>query len=741
MKKILTVLLMIMLLFAVETLALADDKPIRVEIDRPGVYDISNYGGSNDEVYTIYITSSGVALTGESNRVSIILESGAAVTLDGVTIDAGSLDSAGIKCEGEVFIYLAEGSVNTVVGGSAVQGTDAGMAGINVPEASTLVLGGAGTLKAMGGAGNNHGGGGAGIGSNGSSTGQGTSGGRITIIGTSVEAIGGGTGNFGGSGAGIGGGGGGGAEEIIIKNAAVTARGGNSVYGGAGAGIGGGGGYYSNGGGTAAYVEAEAGCWLSVLGGTASNLGGGSAGIGGGGGGGGGHNGGMLIKAVGLEADIIADNSGGGSAGEFGGEGTLIGSGGRGGLSRENGAPLEGTPSSGASSAVKPDNVPDAQADDVPRVTITQPARAMGTNVFEVEAETSFNGTVRYLWQYLDGTVWRSVDGGTGRGYIPGGACQLRCIAYIVGGPMAVSAAVAYDPDDINEILRFTLEGKEGSIDHSAGTITLELTDWTDISNSDPSIAYRGSGITPEGPQDFTSAVTYTVMSGNGAGRNYTVTVEMPEPPEKEDPNAGTPGAGETWGGGTEPIITDGEKNPFIDVSEDDWFYDDVMYAVRNGIFEEISGDRFAPDMLMTRAMFVTALWRIEGSPEAEGQAGFADVEQGAYYESAVIWAAKNDIIRGYGNGLVGPDDNITREQSAAILERYMRYKNIKAAVTQEYRIFADSDSISDWADSAVQLMSRLGIIKGKPDNMIDPLGSVTRAEAAATLRRFMELR
>lgn len=113
----------------------------------------------------------------------------------------------------------------------------------------------------------------------------------------------------------------------------------------------------------------------------------------------------------------------------------------------------------------------------------------------------------------------------------------------------------------------------------------------------------------------------------------------------------------------------------FTDVKESDWFYEAVKFAVENGLFKGTTETTFSPGQPMTRAMLVTVLHRLEGSPAVTGANNFTDVKNGEWYTNAVIWANANDIVSGYGNGLFGTNDPITREQMAAILYRYAGYK------------------------------------------------------------------
>jgi len=179
-------------------------------------------------------------------------------------------------------------------------------------------------------------------------------------------------------------------------------------------------------------------------------------------------------------------------------------------------------------------------------------------------------------------------------------------------------------------------------------------------------------------------------------------------------------------------------QNPFSDVNAGDWFYSDVQYTVTNGIFNGASATTFAPKKSMTRAMFITTLWRQAGSPSGSGGSLFADVGPSAYYAQAVQWATANNIIQGSGNNLFAPNTSVTREQAAAMLYRYARLSGQTMRNTAAGKNFADEGNISSYAKNSVNLLVRQGILSGKPNNLFDPQGIVTRAEAAAMLHRFM---
>ena len=171
----------------------------------------------------------------------------------------------------------------------------------------------------------------------------------------------------------------------------------------------------------------------------------------------------------------------------------------------------------------------------------------------------------------------------------------------------------------------------------------------------------------------------------------------------------------------------------------DDWFHDAVTYAYENGMMEGTSDTAFSPSMTTTRGMIVTILWRLEDSPEADGQTGFTDVADSAWYADAVNWAAEQGIVEGYDNGGFGPGDIITREQMALILYRYAQYKGYDTSATGALDGFADTGAVSGWAEDAVALAVGAGLMEGKGGDVLDPAGTATRAEAAAILARFCQ--
>ena len=179
--------------------------------------------------------------------------------------------------------------------------------------------------------------------------------------------------------------------------------------------------------------------------------------------------------------------------------------------------------------------------------------------------------------------------------------------------------------------------------------------------------------------------------------------------------------------------------NPFTDVSEKDWFYNDAMFVYKNGLMLGTSKTLFSPHGTVTRGMMATILWRMEGSLAPKGENSFTDVEAGRWYADAITWTAENGIFAGYSKDKFGPDDPITREQLTAIFYRYADYKGYKLTVTENLDKFEDADKITDYAKMVMQWAVGNGLIKGKSENLLDPQGTATRAEIAAMLHRFVE--
>ena len=178
---------------------------------------------------------------------------------------------------------------------------------------------------------------------------------------------------------------------------------------------------------------------------------------------------------------------------------------------------------------------------------------------------------------------------------------------------------------------------------------------------------------------------------------------------------------------------------PFDDVGWADWFHDNVVYVYENGLMNGTGAAVFEPDGTVTRGMIVTILHRLEGEPAVNYLMPFADVAEGAWYAEAVRWAASEGIVTGVSETAFAPNDPITREQFAAILWRYAKYKGFDVSIGESTNIlsYADFGEIGEYAIPALQWACGEGIISGRGEGVLDPRGTATRAEAAAMLQRF----
>ena len=176
---------------------------------------------------------------------------------------------------------------------------------------------------------------------------------------------------------------------------------------------------------------------------------------------------------------------------------------------------------------------------------------------------------------------------------------------------------------------------------------------------------------------------------------------------------------------------------PFRDVSERDWYYDDVAYVYRNGYMDGISSTKFGGSMNTTRGQIVTILWRLTGEPRAAKKNQFKDVSSRQYYYDAISWAAEAGVVDGFDAKTFKPDANVTREQLAAILYRYAEYMYLSTRGTANLTKFSDYYEIGTWARDAMAWANYHGLINGTDYYHISPKGYATRAQIAAILHRF----
>jgi len=215
---------------------------------------------------------------------------------------------------------------------------------------------------------------------------------------------------------------------------------------------------------------------------------------------------------------------------------------------------------------------------------------------------------------------------------------------------------------------------------------------------------------------------------GSGSGSVYIKPVEEEKEKEQE----------------TETVIETPvfSEKTFSDVKADDWYYSSVKYVYENELFKG-TGNGFIPGGKMTRAMLVTVLHRL-AKPEKSATANvFSDVSKDSWYAESVKWAVESGIVNGVSHEEFAPDNDITREQLATIIYRYAKsngydmHENSKSDVYS----YKDSDEISDYASDAVSYVMKAGIMNGRGEKMFAPKAKITRAEVAAVIMRFSEVK
>jgi len=184
-----------------------------------------------------------------------------------------------------------------------------------------------------------------------------------------------------------------------------------------------------------------------------------------------------------------------------------------------------------------------------------------------------------------------------------------------------------------------------------------------------------------------------------------------------------------------------GEDNRFADVSEDNWFYEAVMFIYELGLMTGTSETGFAPNATLSRAMVATILHRLDGAEASIATHGFGDVAEGRWYTDAVAWAFENGIVQGVTDGSFAPNAPITREQFATMLFRYAEFAELDTEVSEDASLdnFGDAAQVGAWAAEAKLWANYNGLITGMTATTLYPQGTATRAQCATILMRFIQ--
>lgn len=185
-----------------------------------------------------------------------------------------------------------------------------------------------------------------------------------------------------------------------------------------------------------------------------------------------------------------------------------------------------------------------------------------------------------------------------------------------------------------------------------------------------------------------------------------------------------------------------GDPTPFYDVAHGDWYYDAVGYVYDNSLFSGMSTHIFGPQETMTRAMLMTVLFRLAGSPVNEMEQAdvhFDDVAENAWYRSFVHWGASQKITAGTGPNTFGPDEMVTREQVILLLLSFSsRYPGVDFSARADLSGFADADQVSGWARDAMSWAVAWGMVD--PSGLLEGPRPATRAEVASMLHIYSQM-
>lgn len=181
-----------------------------------------------------------------------------------------------------------------------------------------------------------------------------------------------------------------------------------------------------------------------------------------------------------------------------------------------------------------------------------------------------------------------------------------------------------------------------------------------------------------------------------------------------------------------------GDTLPFKDVPENTWFYGSISMLYNDGLINGTTATMFLPYEDASRTVPITILYRLDASPAVSVDSGFSDVADGLWYSYSVTWAAQNNIAEGYGGGTFEPLVGVTRQETAAFLYRYAVYKNYDTEKRGSLAAYTDSESVADWAKTAMEWAVGTKIIRGISSDELAPESIADRAEIAVMISRFI---
>ena len=176
---------------------------------------------------------------------------------------------------------------------------------------------------------------------------------------------------------------------------------------------------------------------------------------------------------------------------------------------------------------------------------------------------------------------------------------------------------------------------------------------------------------------------------------------------------------------------------PFTDVTNH-WAYSAIKRVYTRGWMVGMDEKTFAPDQQLSRAMLAVILYAMAGEPAVTGESPFTDVPAGCWYTDAIVWAAQNGIVCGFGDGTFRPNAAVTRAQAAVMLYGYAAFTGADVTARADLSAYSDAGQIPAWALDAMQWANARRLIVGRDSSHLVPDGNTTRAEMAAILSAYI---
>ena len=356
--------------------------------------------------------------------------------------------------------------------------------------------------------------------------------------------------------------------------------------------------------------------------------------------------------------------------------------------------------------------------------------------VLRARAQTLAENTTSTGYQELIGNTVTATfgSGATARAAASTGTINLNV------PNLGVSTFETVQQEDGKRVLRFSLYNNSAAqLENSGRTVKVGLFSdpecTTPIESQYASFSPVSTGTRANGAEFTIDSTTDLAAIDQGAYAGQ-ITMDLAAY-AKSDPENYMENGEIRSGGVTVDVTFIPEDWPFVDVTEDKWYYDAVAYVYQQGIMVGMSETTFEPNTTVNRAQVVQMLYNLEGQPQVSGDSGFSDIRDGQWYAKAVAWASANDVVAGYEDGTFRPTRAVTREEFAQILYNYAKCKGYGLSASADLGKFPDSGQVSSWAETALGWANGNGLINGHDDGRLDPKGSTIRAQAASILMNF----